>query len=52
MEQGDYNAFYYKIARTWNDLPRDVVEVDCVNTFKNKLDELWMDDPSRFDHKS
>jgi len=25
----------------WNSLPNDVVEVDTINTFKNRIDKYW-----------
>ena len=35
------NAFYYRWARRWNDLPRIVVDAENLNMFKNRLDEAW-----------
>ena len=35
------NSFYHRIVRTWNNLPREVVNATNVNTFKNKLDDAW-----------
>ena len=46
------NAFYYRWARTWNDLPRIVVDAENLNIFKNRLDEAWKGDTSKFDHKA
>jgi len=25
----------------WNSLPNDVVEIDSIDTFKNRLDKYW-----------
>lgn len=35
------NSFYFRTSKTWNELPKDVVEADSINIFKNKLDEHW-----------
>ena len=45
------NSFYYRHARTWNSLPADIVEAATINTFKNKLDKHWEDEPSKFNHQ-
>ena len=46
------NAFYYRWARTWNDRPRIVVDAENLNMFKNRLDEAWKGNTSKFDHKA
>ena len=33
------NSFYYRSVKTWNNLPRNVVNVKDVNVFKAKLDD-------------
>ena len=42
------NSFYHRTARTWNDLPRDIVNAENINIFKNKLDDLWTENPIKF----
>ena len=37
--------FPIKITTTWNALPYDVVNSRTVNTFKNRLDSHWVDNP-------
>lgn len=37
-----YNSFYYRTTRSWNELPSYVVEADSINRFKNRLDEAWI----------
>ena len=44
------NSFYFRIAKTWNNLPREVVNAININAFKNKLDEYWRHEPIKFDH--
>ena len=36
----------------WNNLPKEVVEAETIDAFKNALDEYWKDDPMKFDHLS
>ena len=45
-----YNSFYYRSIKTWNDLPRKVVHAESLDTFKRRLDEYWKDDPLKFNH--
>ena len=45
------NSFYHRVAPIWNNLPSHVVGAKSVNGFKNALDDLWKDDPSKFNHK-
>ena len=33
------NSFYYRFNRKWNDLPREVVDTESIDVFKNRLDE-------------
>ena len=46
------NSFYHRVAQTWNNLPKKVVEAETIDAFKNALDEHWKDDPMKFDHLS
>ena len=45
------NFLYQRISRTWNELPSSVVEVEDINTFKNRLDEYWKDHPIKFNNR-
>ena len=45
------NSFYYRVANTWNNLPKDVVTAPSINIFKNKRDDLWKELPIKFNHK-
>ena len=46
------NSFYYRVANTWNNLPKDVFTAPSINIFKNKLDDHWKELPIRFNHKA
>ena len=35
------NSFYYRIAKHWNELPRNVAMADNINSFKSNLDKHW-----------
>jgi len=41
------NSFYFRVAKTWNNLPVKVVEAETVDTFKARLDEAWTNNPSK-----
>ena len=45
------NSFYYRVANTWNNLPKYVVTAPSINIFKNKLDDHWKELPIKFNHK-
>ena len=45
------NSFYFRNARTWNDLPADIVNAKTLNSFKNALDRHWEELPTKFDHQ-
>ena len=45
------NAFYGRISNAWNGLPRDVVEAENVNCFKNALDNHLKDHPMKYNHR-
>ena len=44
------NSFYYRTTKTWNDLPKEVVNAKDVNSFKNRLDKVWKDKSIKFYH--
>ena len=44
------NSFYQRTVRTWNNLPSSVVDAKCINSFKNKLDEHWKNDPVKYEY--
>ena len=37
------NSFFYRSTKTWNDLPRRIVNATHINSFKTRLDEYWKD---------
>ena len=43
------NSFYYRIVDTWNNLGNDVVIAESLNSFKNRLDNSWKDNPKKFE---
>ena len=40
------NSFYYRSVKTWNNLPREVVDAKDIIEFKRKLDDAWNDNLS------
>ena len=36
-------SFSQRTIRSWNSLPKHVIEAPTVNTFKNRLDTVWKD---------
>ena len=44
------NAFYGRISRTWNKLPRHVAEAKSINAFKNALDKHLEAHPWKYSH--
>ena len=44
------NSFYFRTTKTWNNLPREVVNASNINTFKNLLDKTWANSPIKYDH--
>ena len=44
------NSFYFRTAKIWNNLSKDVVDAKNINHFKKMLDEHWDHDPLKFDH--
>ena len=45
-----HNSFYFRTSKLWNDLQSKVVHADTKNTFKNRLDVFWKDEPIMYDH--
>ena len=43
------NSFYYRTIRTWNNLPKIVVQAPNINTFKRELDRAWEEKDSNFE---
>ena len=31
------NSYYHRVVKTWNELPKEVVTAESINSFKNKL---------------
>ena len=46
------NWFYYCVPKTWNNLPRNVVDAENVDQFKSRLDAFLMNQPIKFDHRA
>ena len=44
------NSFYYRTAKTWNNLPKEVVDARNLNSFKNLLDDYWKNEETKFNH--
>ena len=44
------NSFYYRNIKTWNNLPKGVVDAKDINNFKQILDEAWKDKPTKYNH--
>ena len=47
----DIRKFYFKerITDQWNNLPKNVVSASTINTFKNRLDNIWKINDVMFD---
>ncbi len=43
--------FTNRVVKVWNSLPDDVVNAPSVNTFKNRLDKFWENQPMKFDYE-
>ena len=41
------NSFYFRIAKTWNNLPQKVVEAKTIDAFKSGLDDAWINHPTK-----
>lgn len=46
-----HNSFYFRAIKTWNELPRAVVESDDLDSFKIRLDEHWLNHQLRFNYE-
>ena len=46
------NSLFYRTPTVWNNLPSHVVEPCSLDTFKNRLDNLWTNQPIKFDHRA
>ena len=44
-----YNSFYFRNNRKWNNLPKKVVDSVTLNDFKQELDEAWNTRSIKFD---
>ena len=45
-------SFTARTINTWNSLPNKIVDAECVNTFKTRLDKYWSDQPLLYDFKA
>jgi hypothetical protein len=43
------HSFSHRIVNIWNSLSEEVVAAETINTFKNRLNIFWKDDPCKFD---
>ena len=39
------NLFYFRVTKTWNELPKEIIHAKSIDSFKNKLDETWKNLP-------
>ena len=46
------NFLYHRVVRIWNELPRNTVTADSINTFKNNLDKHLENHPTKYDHRA
>ena len=46
------NSFIYRAMKTWNDLPKRVVESRSLKKFKQELENAWKELPLRYSTKS
>ena len=46
------NFLYYRVVRIWNELPRNTVTSDNINTFKNNLDKHLENHPIKYNHRA
>ena len=44
-------SFFYRCINTWNNLPREVVNVTSIQPFKRQLDKAWRNLLLRFDQE-
>ena len=45
------NSFYFRTIKMWNDLPAKTVDATTMNSFKNRLDDAWKNEPFKYDPK-
>jgi len=45
-------SFSHTVRTVWNSLPDIVVEAECVNSFKGRLDKFWNDEEVKFNWKA
>jgi len=45
------NSFSVRVIRPWNALPESVVSSPSVKAFESRLDEVWKNQPVRFNYK-
>jgi hypothetical protein len=45
------NFFTQRVAPIWNALTENVVSAPTINSFKNRLDELWKNNPSKYQYE-
>ena len=44
--------FTNRVINLWNDLPDTVIQAKTLNSFKNRLDRFWSDQPVMFDFRA
>jgi len=44
-------GFSVRVVRSWNALTESVVSSPSVKAFESRLDEVWKNQPVRFDYK-
>jgi len=44
-------SFSVRVVRPWNALPESVVSLPSVKAFESRLDEVWKNQPIRFNYK-
>ena len=42
------NSFSHRIVNTWNSLSEEVVSADSINSFKDRLNKFWRNEPGKF----
>ena len=45
-------SFTVRIVNLWNSLPENVISVNTVNTFKNRLDKFWSNQELVYEYKA
>jgi len=46
------NIFSNRVILIWNSLPDSVIDVNNINTFKNKSDKFWITEKVKFNWRS